>query len=337
MRGIQEYYKMNPVLVPFWNEETGSGDLRRVEPWRVISMYDSVEHGLYHLHPELVDIDDSGVESVLLCLYCSDSVKNVGADPLKRVPKFSIAAGIDFGYYERVGLTEPNLHEEVILGRVRAVIASYKVKSNMCGCHTMTRDKLQCNAILFCQEEFERLSDMLNGHEMFDEKGLELLLRIFLLDDKGRLDNLVRMAHGRADIMARPIVVVEWITVLIHVHVYYKDLQIPSWDEIIERINRSNDRIMKTATRIDDVRINEVERNVGVDVARVQQVGDELDARMVSCDMESNEDDFNDDTVGVRVTCAIRPPERCLQNDDVYRFARLRSIRNLVGPGGGVV
>jgi hypothetical protein len=170
---------------------------------------------------------------------------------------------------------------------------------------------------------------------MFDEKGLELLLGIFLLDDKGWLDNLVRMAHGRADIMAPPIVVVEWITVLIHVHVYYKDLQIPSWGEIIERISRSNDRIMKTATRIDDVRINEVERNVGVDVARVQQVGDELDARMVSCDMESNEDDFNDGTVGVRVTCAIRPPERCLQNDDVYRFARLRSIRNLVGPGGG--
>jgi hypothetical protein len=37
--------------------------------------------------------------------------------------------------------------------------------------------------------------------------------------------------------------------------------------------------------------------------------------------------------VGVRVSCAIKPPEQCLQEDDVYRFARLRSLRNLVGPG----
>jgi hypothetical protein len=76
-------------------------------------------------------------------------MKNVNADPLKRIPRFSIAGGIDFGYYKHVGLTEPNLHKEIILGQVRAVIASYKVKSNMCGCCTMTRDKMQCNAISF--------------------------------------------------------------------------------------------------------------------------------------------------------------------------------------------
>jgi hypothetical protein len=309
VRGLQKYYRENPVVVPFWNEETESGDTRRIEPWRVRSMYESTKHGLYHLHPELVDVNDSGIESVLLCPYCSDSVKNVDADPLKRVPKFSIASGIDFGYYKRVGLTEPNLHEEVILGRVRAVIASYKIKSNMCGCRNMMRDKLQCNAILFCQEEFEKLSNMLNGQEMFDEKGLDLLLQIFLLDDKGQLDNLIRMAHGRADIMARPIVMVEWITVLIHVHIYYKDLQVPSWGEIIRRINRSNERILKDAVRVDGIQMNEVERNIGVDVAHVQQVDDGLASRFVSLDTGSDKVEADGGAVGVRVSCAIKPPE----------------------------
>jgi len=333
MREMQGYYRSNPVRVPCWNEERNSSDLRIIEPWKVMSVYESSKYGLFHLHPELVDVDDSGVESVLLCTYCSDSVKNIDADRKKRVPRFSIANGIDFGYYKRVGLMEPNLHEEVILSRVRAVIASYKVKSNMCGVRNVTRDKMQCNAILFCEEQFEKLSDMLSGHDMFDENGLELLLQIFLLDDKGELDRLVHMAHGRYDILARPVVVVEWITVLIHVHVYYKDLQIPSVREIFERIERSNYSILRNAIRVDGVGVNEVERTVGSDNAGVQQVDDGLDSRFASVDLRMEEGEEDDESGGIKVSCAIRPPERCLQEDNVYRFARLRSLRNLIGPG----
>jgi hypothetical protein len=333
MKNLQEYYKTKPVMVPHWDEKNKVAELREIEPWRVMSMYESRKHGFYHLHPELVDVDNAGTESVLLCPYCSDSVKNVNADPLKRIPRYSIASGVDFGYYKRVGLTEPNLHEEIILGRVRAVIASYKIKSNMCGCRTMTRDKMQCNAILFCQEEFEKLSEMLNGHEMFDEKGLELLIHIFLMDDKGELDKLVHMACGRADILARPSVVAEWITVLIHVHVYYKDLEVPSAIEIMKRIDKTNNSILKKATRVDEVLINEVERTVGSDVAQVQQMDDGMEARFTPLDTGLGEDGLENKSVGVRVSCAIRPPERCLQGDEVYRFARLKSLRNLVGPG----
>ena len=45
------------------------------------------------------------------------------------------------------------------------------------------------------------------------------------------------------------------------------------------------------------------------------------------------EDDGESKTVGVRVSCAMKPPERYLQEDEVYRFARLKLLRNLVGPG----
>ena len=114
MRILQEYYGENQVMVPRWNEETKTADLRNIEPWRVMSMYESKEHGLFHLHPELVDVGKGGIELVLLCPYCSDSVKNVNADPPKRVPWFLIANGINFGYYKRLDLTAPNVHKEVI-------------------------------------------------------------------------------------------------------------------------------------------------------------------------------------------------------------------------------
>ena len=114
------------------------------------------------------------------------------------------------------------------MARVLCIIASYKIRSNMCGRKTFTRDKIQKNAILFCQENIERLSNMLNGHEMFDEKGLELLIQIFLLDDKGHLDDLIKSAYGRLDMLARPWVVVQWIVVLVHVHPLYENLDIPN-------------------------------------------------------------------------------------------------------------
>jgi hypothetical protein len=86
MKDLQEYYKTKPVMVPHWDEKNKAAELREIEPWRVVSMYESRKHGFYHLHPELVDIDNAGTESVLLCPYCSDSMKNVDADPLKRIP-----------------------------------------------------------------------------------------------------------------------------------------------------------------------------------------------------------------------------------------------------------
>jgi hypothetical protein len=168
---------------------------------------------------------------------------------------------------------------------------------------------MQCNAILFCQEEFEKLSEMLNGHKMFDKKGLELLIHIFLMDDKGELDKLVHMACGRADILARPSVVAEWITVLIHVHVYYKDLEVPSAIEIMKRIDKMNNSILKKATRVDEVLINEVERTVSSDVARVQQMDDGMEVRFTPLDTGLGEDGLENKSVGVRVSCAIRPPE----------------------------
>jgi len=47
MRNLQEHYRTNQVTVPHWNEETKTASVRRIEPWRVISMYESKEHGFF--------------------------------------------------------------------------------------------------------------------------------------------------------------------------------------------------------------------------------------------------------------------------------------------------
>jgi hypothetical protein len=47
MKNLQEYYRTRPVMVPRWDEENRTANLRRIEPWRVMSMYESAKHGFF--------------------------------------------------------------------------------------------------------------------------------------------------------------------------------------------------------------------------------------------------------------------------------------------------
>ena len=107
-----------PVQLPL----TSDGTLTEVEIWKAISVHSDSQDRLWHLHPELVDIHpETGKHTTLLCPDCSESV-------LKgERPKCSIAGGLDFGYYKRLGLTLPNLHEQLILSRTRLFFAAMKI------------------------------------------------------------------------------------------------------------------------------------------------------------------------------------------------------------------
>jgi len=69
------------------------GHCTTIYPWQVCSVYESPNDTLYHLHPELVDVNEFGNASVHLCLIDMNKIKK------NCIPPFSIAAGIDFGHY----------------------------------------------------------------------------------------------------------------------------------------------------------------------------------------------------------------------------------------------
>ena len=95
----------------------GAGGVKTVEPWKLFSMCESLEHGPCHLHQELVDKDANGNESTLICPHCWSALDK------GRVPALSVANGVDFGCCHRLGLTMPNLHELIALSRVRLHLA----------------------------------------------------------------------------------------------------------------------------------------------------------------------------------------------------------------------
>jgi len=88
--GFHNEQQLHALQVPCDDQ----GHFMTLQAWKVKSVYEARSGIWYHLHPELVDIDESGIESVHLCLTCLSNLKESNKPPL------SIAAGIDFGYYQ---------------------------------------------------------------------------------------------------------------------------------------------------------------------------------------------------------------------------------------------
>lgn len=104
---------------------------KRVNLAHARSFFITHENGIpnfWHLHPELVDENEDGSYSISMCPTCHESAIVNG-----KIPPLSIAAGIDFGYYVRLGLTAPNLHEQLMLARTRLYFALLKISSNLKG------------------------------------------------------------------------------------------------------------------------------------------------------------------------------------------------------------
>jgi len=104
------------------------GHFMTLHAWKVKSVYEARSGIFYHLHPELIDIDEAGIESVHLCPTCFSKLEG------GKKPQLSIAAGIDFGYYRWLkDLEMPNLHESIILSLNEVVHVTIKISSNQCG------------------------------------------------------------------------------------------------------------------------------------------------------------------------------------------------------------
>jgi len=240
------------------------------EVWKVRSVHQSPSHGLFHLHPELVDRGTSGEEHCMVCPDCATSLNNGEA------PKLSIAGGVDFGVWERFVdgsgtpiLTEPVLMEKIVLARTRLVMAAIKVSSNHCGQVHLGGGATRMNAVLFADETAYDTAMMLSGEEMFEVGRLKSLLKVYLLDSHGNIDFLHHQAFGRTNLLARPWVVWQWLLFLKCTHPMYKDLRVPSWSTVQKNMDSANKSIRENCVRITDGTAMAFENRIGSDIAEV--------------------------------------------------------------------
>jgi hypothetical protein len=99
-----------------------------------------------NLHPEFVHKDKGQNEFTFLCHHCKTSAVDG-----EKIPSRSIASGVDFGDYHRIGLTAPNAYEVAMLARIRHYHNVVKIQPNggNGSRSDYSRSKIKGHSILF--------------------------------------------------------------------------------------------------------------------------------------------------------------------------------------------
>jgi hypothetical protein len=259
------------VTIPFdanWNQRT-------INLTSAIPFFESSHDGapvFWHLHPELVGSMPDGERCATLCPICHESVMRN-----KTIPRLSIAAGVDFGYFQRLGLVYPNLHEQMILSRTRLYFTVIKVSSNLKGQVNMNhRNKARCHSIMFPHNASEIASNMF-GSSLRGEGGLlqleelQKLLHLYMVDPQGRPDAIAKDIFQTVNLLARPHVVAQWLIVLKWLNPHYADLDLFDLKRtVVDSLELLNKEIIDQCHTINDPDVLEYEMALGSDVAGVR-------------------------------------------------------------------
>lgn len=269
---ITEYRKLQtfpPLFLPINNKN----DCTWFYPYKLISVYEStITQELYHLHQELIHFNENNNESTFLCPQCTKEIEK------KQIPKLSLANGIDFGYYKRLPLTQPNLLEMYAIARLRLYHSIVKIEGNNAygNNHTnFTRAKMKGHTIVFPQDapKIAALA-MLLQKQHFDEVKtfLDGTFILQLVGPSGEIDKLSQHTLGTTSIPARSFVVYQWLSILQNINKHYKnDPPLPSFQYISIVCNALNQRLLiDTAVHITDPLSLKINAHFGDDVAEVR-------------------------------------------------------------------
>ena len=259
-------------------------DMETVEVWKLKSIYEEAQSDgsttYWHLHPDLVELlPTSNRLFTTVCPICSDALSG------GKRPTLSIAAGVDFGHYRRLGLTLPNLLELQILSRTRLFFATMKISSNLTGVvNSSLQSRFKCHAILFPHDaptvaSYMYNPDIFGPQGILDPEHLKGLMQVYMVDDKANVDSLFRHVFGTAVVTARPWVIAQWLLVLQSCNPFYKDLDLSRLSRTTEIIENLNTYIKAATVRATNPETVEYEQGIGFDVAEVQNthVGTEHD------------------------------------------------------------
>lgn len=297
--------ELEPITIPY----NDKGDTKKVELWRMSSVWPAMspdelkeqrrslpdylfeervpsgEGGVeepiyYHLHPEFVDeiIEDNKKRyTTMICLECKKSIDD------NEIPRRSIAAGVDFGDVNRIGLEPLTDRERQIISKVRHYLLVIKIESNID--YERTKEKGQ-SAVKGCGVYFDDdsphvVSNLLSRDNINGDVSLNLV------GPDGEYDTLARKIFGSANVYGRAWVIYQWLKVLREVNIHYMhDDALPEFDEVKSIIESANEALVKDAECVNDeglLRETEITKD---DVRRIRTVGSNLG----DCDIDFNEE-----------------------------------------------
>ena len=300
-----------------------------VNAWDLKSFYQASSGDLYHLHPELVSVDGDGDARVWLCQDCSaDHVDDKTGNA--KIPERSIAGGVDFGYFRRLGLAPLNFHEQMVLSLNRLYQAVLKVSVNTSGrVNHNTANKLRTHSVLFAHDAPKVIAQHFETVDITTLENMTKDLAVHLIDGKGRCDFLARRILASSSVFGRWWNLLSYLRVLNVVSPYFADIEIPDVEVMKHRCDEAEKEVMARAEKREDK----------VSVAMEAQIGSDVAEAVTKFIPDSVEDDFNDEMgadeshdVPIHVTYVQNNPLTGAKKDKVSMSrAYLESIAKVAG------
>ena len=233
---LKESMKKEKTYIPMDKD----GNWKEVDLWKIRSVYisnDDSDTTFYHLHPELVHYNSHNEESTHICPMCYKSIFDKGD-----IPELSVANGIDFGNFRRIGLTYPNPCERMILAKVCLYHKIFKIMSNNKKRNDFTHSKIRGHCINFGHNAPDLVSDHFLQH-LDPEKMSEYLRIHFVGQNKKEMDLLIKDTLGTSVLSGRSFVVYQWMVVLKHVNPFYEGYELGDHEIVREKIEQINQKI----------------------------------------------------------------------------------------------
>ena len=197
----------------------------------------------YNLHPEFVDEykKDNGKIGfrAKICGVCSESIR------ARKIPERSIASGVDFGDYQRIGLEPLTLRERHVISKVRHFIHVYKIESNNKG-NKVTSSHHHHSALKGCGIMFDHDSPQVIT-KLLTPESINGDVQIQFVGPNGEYDRLIAKAIKSANVSARAYVIYQWLGVLNRINKWYKDDDLPSFDEFEQIMDDCNGNLVQQA------------------------------------------------------------------------------------------
>ena len=217
--------------------------VRSVDVSKAVSWYRRREGGdYYHLHPELVAEKVGGV-FVHLCPSCDADMFQAAVRP-----RYSIAKGVDFGCYHRLGLETPNIHDIAIIARIRRYGKIVKIRPSSSGQRNYTRDQLTTHMTMFEHDAPYIAAKLFYCDKAELRQYITEALHLHFMDAEGNLDNLTYVTYQTTTILGRCYVVYQWLQVLTIINRQYYDVELPPYDVFLKIFEDALDDIVNAST-----------------------------------------------------------------------------------------
>ena len=265
-----EDFNRPPITIPIDNE----GNTKEVNPFKCRLFFQtkcnvSGKIHVYFLHPEFIEkrenVNGDIILETSLCDSCYSSIKK------GKISDMSLAKGVQFEDFNRIGLETPTLFERIAIARVRLYMCvvkmkyeSYDVSSKKCNDSRATR-VLKGHAVAFDHDAPEVVSNI------FSEDGLRKILNVVLIGKDDKIDHLAKDAFGSYSLTGRAYVLYQWIACLKVINKYYKDIFLPPFEDV----KRIVECTMKKVILDDSLKTTNpitigIENSIGDDVAKVR-------------------------------------------------------------------